>query len=76
MEYQVGLAIAGADSQSVGRARYPLDEAVGQRLNRPWMVVAALASVSAIAIAIQADRRKHLVDPASADQPSDAEELD
>ena len=76
MEYQVGLAIAGAALAISGPGRYSLDEALGQRLNRPWMVVAALAGVSAIAAAIQAQRQKRLVNTASAEQPSTVGDID
>ena len=76
MEYQVGLAIAGAALAISGPGRYSLDESLDQRLNRPWMVVAALAGVSVIAAAIQADRQKRLANAASAEQPSAVGDLD
>lgn len=76
LEYQVGLAITGAALAISGPGRYSLDEALGHRLNRPWMVVAALTGVSAIAAAIQAQRRKHLVDTASTERPSTDGDVD
>jgi putative oxidoreductase len=72
LEYQVVLAATGAALAVTGPGRFSLDARFGNRLNRPWMAVAALTSMAAAATAIQIRRRRHLSVPADDDSAQPA----
>jgi len=71
-ELNAVLATTGAALAVAGPGRYSLDHALGHRLNRSWMVAAALAGVGAAAAQVIGARQKAV----AASATTDAEQLD
>ena len=74
-EYNAILGLGGAALALGGPGRYSLDRLLGDRYNRPWMAVTALAVFGSASAAIIARRAKALEAPAptSADQPGEVD---
>ncbi|WP_306320881.1 MULTISPECIES: DoxX family protein [unclassified Streptomyces] len=63
-EYPAFLGFVSAGLAVTGAGRYSLDHALGHRLDRHWMVPAALVGAGAAALAIVASRNKRKDDEA------------
>ncbi|MEU6733305.1 DoxX family protein [Streptomyces physcomitrii] len=68
-EYPVALGLIGASLAVAGPGRLSLDEALGDRLDRTWMVPVALATALAGAAAVIGARERRLRDEEKDGEP-------